>query len=40
MKHIMTGLASMALGLGAAQADEVWNTEIGLVVYEADLENG
>jgi len=25
---------------GAAQADEVWSTEIGDVIYEADLDNG
>ncbi|MEM7458927.1 MAG: hypothetical protein AAF331_05650 [Pseudomonadota bacterium] len=29
-----------ALTVGVAQADEVWSTEIGDVIYEADLANG
>ena len=39
LKLVATGLAVCALGLSAA-ADEVWKTEIGEVVYEADLDNG
>ncbi|MEM7640626.1 MAG: hypothetical protein AAF269_16345 [Pseudomonadota bacterium] len=34
----VTGIA--ALGLVAAQADEVWSTDIGDVIYETDLSNG
>lgn len=29
-----------ALTVGVAQADEVWSTEIGDVIYETDLANG
>lgn len=34
----LTGIAT--LGLVAAQADEVWSTDIGDVIYETDLSNG
>lgn len=41
LKKIITGTALIGAALiGAAQADEVWSTEIGDVIYEADLENG
>ncbi|WOR13944.1 hypothetical protein RYZ27_09220 [Hyphomonas sp. FCG-A18] len=33
-------LAALAMIGGSAFADEVWSTEIGDVVYEADLPNG
>lgn len=41
LKNIMTGAALLAMTFtGAAHADEVWSTEIGDVIYEADLANG
>lgn len=41
LKNIIIGSALFATTfIGAAQADEVWSTEIGDVIYEADLENG
>ena len=40
-KRLFTSaVALMLLAGGAAQADEVWTTDIGDVVYETDLDNG
>ncbi|MEM7330411.1 MAG: hypothetical protein AAF437_16840 [Pseudomonadota bacterium] len=38
LRPLMAAMA--ALTFGAAHADEVWSTEIGDVIYEADLANG
>lgn len=41
MKALITGTVLITAAMtGGAQADEVWSTEIGNVIYEADLENG
>ena len=41
IKQTLTGIALLSvMAITAAQADEVWSTEIGDVIYEADLENG
>lgn len=41
LKKIITGTALIgAAMIGVAQADEVWSTEIGDVIYETDLDNG
>lgn len=40
-KRMIAGTAfAMVTASGAAFADEVWATEIGDVIYEADLDNG
>ena len=36
----MTAFAALAHTAAPALADEVWSTDIGDVIYEADLENG
>lgn len=41
MKRLFTSAAlASCLMAGIAQADEVWSTEIGDVIYETDLDNG
>lgn len=41
IKKLASGmLIASAVIAGAAHADEVWSTEIGEVIYEADLANG
>lgn len=37
---ISTAIGLTALGLCAAQADEVWSSDIGEIIYETDLANG
>lgn len=37
---ISTAIGLTALSLCAAQADEVWSSEIGEIIYETDLANG
>lgn len=40
MKALIIALGAAAVIAGTATADEVWFTDIGEVVYEADLDNG
>ena len=37
---ISTAIGFAMLGLSAAQADEVWSSDIGEIIYETDLSNG
>ena len=40
LKRVTACLLAAVATAGFALADEVWNTEIGEVIYEADLQNG
>ena len=40
IRTLLLSAATLGFAIGSAHADEVWSTDIGDVIYEADLENG